>query len=124
MSEHTIVAVYDTNAQAEAAMRDLQAAHVPAAAIGRHAKGVATGSTWDRKPGFWESLFGGDLDHDAAIYDRSIDNGSTVITVKAPDEHHDAVNAILERHNPVDLDERAALYASTATTATGTAPRR
>jgi len=121
MPEHTIVAVYDTNAHADAAMRDLQAAHVPADAIGRHAKSVPTSGTagaasgsWAPKPGFWESLFGGTMDHDPMIYDRSIENGSTVITVKAPDEYHDAVNRILEKHNPVDLDERAALYTSPA----------
>jgi len=122
MAEHTIVAVYDSEARADAAMRDLQAAHVPPEAIGRHAK-KGTGSdagTWERRPGFWESLFGGAMDHDPTIYDRSIDSGSTVITVKTPDEHHDAVEAILDRHNPVDLDERASLYGSTTPSA-GTA---
>jgi len=126
MAEHTIVAVYDSVAQAEAAMRDLQTAHVPTEAIGRHSQsgGTGSGSTarkWERKPGFWESLFGGATDHDSTIYDRSIESGSTVITVKTPDEYHDAVEAILERHNPVDLDDRAALYASTPMTSGSTA---
>jgi hypothetical protein len=37
MNEEIIVAVYDTEAHAAAAVRDLQAAHVPPEVISRHA---------------------------------------------------------------------------------------
>jgi len=36
MNEEIIVAVYDTEAHAAAAVRDLEAAHVPPEAISRH----------------------------------------------------------------------------------------
>ena len=41
MNEEIIVAVYDTEAHADAAVRDLEVAHVPPTAIIRHAGGRA-----------------------------------------------------------------------------------
>ena len=134
MSEETIIAVYDTAAHAEEAVRDLQAANVPPGAISQHA-GTATGSGLmagsaqtaapAREPGFWNRLFGGEPDHDTSVYDRSLDSGSTVVTVRVPDEHIESVSRILEAHDPIDLDQRANGYglgaASSATAATTTA---
>jgi uncharacterized protein (TIGR02271 family) len=114
MNEEIIVAVYDTEAHAAAAVRDLEAAHVPPEAISRHAgtnsvSGSAISGTKSAEgKGFWSSLFGGEPDHDAAVYDRSLESGSSVVTVRVPDEHLDGVISILERHEPIDIDERAA----------------
>ncbi len=123
MTEQTIVAVYDTAAHAETAVQDLLAAHVPSAAIGRHAQeGSYTGNSTEATSrstegqGFWSSLFGGEPDHDTTVYDRSVREGSTAVTVKVPDEHVAAVTDILERHNPIDIDERAGSYGLTQTT--------
>ncbi len=124
MAIETIVAVYDTAAHADAAVRDLEAANVPSGAISRHA-GSATSATPDsaepvREKGFWSSLFGGEPDHDESVYDRSLSSGSSVVTVKVPSEHVQQVTAILERHSPIDLDERAASYGATTSGATTT----
>ena len=114
MNEEIIVAVYDTEAHAAAAVRDLEAAHVPQEAISRHAgtksaSGAAVSSAnSDEGQGFWSSLFGGEPDHDTAVYDRSLESGSSVVSVRVPDEHVDGVTRILERHQPIDIDERAA----------------
>jgi uncharacterized protein (TIGR02271 family) len=114
MNEEIIVAVYDTEADAAAALRDLEAAHVPPEAISRHAGAEAlsgsavSGTNSAGGQGFWSSLFGGEPDHDTAVYDRSLESGSSVVTVRVPDEHVDAVTRILERHQPIDIDERAA----------------
>src|SRR5439155_18339375 len=64
------------------------------------------------------SLFGGEPEyqHDSAVYDRSLTNGSTVVTVKAAEQYLTQVMDILERHNPVDIDERAATYGVSQTT--------
>ena len=116
MTDETIIAVFDTAEHAEAAVRDLAAAGVPEGAISRHAHAdlVAGGSTAaPREQGFWSRLFGGEPDHDTAVYDRSLESGSTVISVKVPDEHVTAVSDILERHNPIDIDERASTYGLT-----------
>ena len=78
MTQQTIVAVYDTPAHAEMAVHDMLAAGVPESAIERHAQdgtytGISTATT--SRPaeheGFWASLFGGEHDHDATVYDRS-----------------------------------------------------
>ena len=117
MADHTIVAVYDTAANAEAAVRALEAANVPSSAISRHSQqGSLSGSTTTSAPaageerGFWSSLFGSEPDHDTAVYDRSMAGGSTVVSVRVPEDHHESVAAILESHNPIDLDERAQSY--------------
>jgi len=122
MTEETIVAMYDTPAHAEAAIRDLKAADVPPNAISRHAQSGTAGGTTSapaREPGFWSSLFGGES-ADSAVYDRSVASGSTVVTVKVPEQHKSRVVEILERHDPIDFDDRAASYGTTQTTTTTT----
>ena len=123
MTDETIVAMYDTAAHADAAVRDLEAANVPSSAISRHPSTSGTVSeSAPREQGFWASLFGGEPDHDSAVYDRSVDSGSHVVTVKVPETHVASVTSILERHNPIDIDERATGYglgaAGTTTTTT------
>jgi uncharacterized protein (TIGR02271 family) len=126
MADHTIVAVYDTAASAEAAVRALEAANVPSSAISRHSQqGSLSGSTTTSVPaageerGFWSSLFGSEPDHDTAVYDRSMAGGSTVVSVRVPEDHHESVAAILESHNPIDLDERAESYGLASGSASG-----
>ena len=126
MTDETIVAVYDSTEHAVHAVRDLEAAGVPSGAITQHAKGgFTTGSSMTsgapvREKGFLASLFGSGSahDHETSIYDRSLEAGSTVVTVKAPEQHLTQVMDILERHNPVDIDERAATYGLDQTTTT------
>jgi uncharacterized protein (TIGR02271 family) len=131
MTDEAIVAVYDTAAHAELAVADLKAAGVPSRAISLHAADNATsgaastgltGTAPAREEGFWASLFGGEPDHDTAVYDRSMAAGSTVVTVNAPDTHIERVMQILESHQPIDIDERAAGYGLTKTTAATTQP--
>ena len=123
MPDETIVAVYDTTAHADAAVADLRAAQVPESAISRHASQTETSAVAApapvREQGFWSSLFGGEDEHDAAVYDRSLDAGSSVVVVKGTPGHDvEAVMAILERHSPIDIDERGAGYGLSSTTRT------
>ena len=132
MNDETIVAVYDTHAHAELAANDLRTANVSADAVSLHAASdnahgeMATGHTGTgeqsgRNKGFWTSMFGGEPDHDASVYDRSLDGGSTVVTVKATEANASRVMQILESHHPIDIDERASGYglnSATKTTAT------
>ncbi len=130
MADETIVAIYDTPAHAELAAADLREAGVPDDAISVHANASgASGSTITttagapvREEGFWSSLFGGEPDHDTTVYDRSVTSGSTVVTVKTPDIHVTKVTQILESHNPIDIDERAASYGMMQTTTTSRQP--
>ncbi len=128
MNEQNLVAMYDTAAHADDAVRDLKAASVPESVITQHAKAMpasaGSGATTEHKQGFWASIFGGETGHDTAVYDRSVESGSTVVSVRVGEEHVARVSAILESHGPIDLDERAASYgmAETTTTRTTTAP--
>ncbi len=117
MAEHNIVAVYDTSANAEAAISALQDAGVPAGSISRHAKQGAVAAEPAQEQGFWASLFGGGSEN-STVYDRSVEGGSTAVTVRVGDEHLTRVSDILEAHDPVDLDERAAGFETTTTTTT------
>jgi uncharacterized protein (TIGR02271 family) len=122
MDNETIVAVYDTPAHAELAIQDIIAAGVPQSAISKHG-GTMSGTTTTttvqpaREQGFWASLFGGEPDYDTAVYDRSMESGSTIVTVKVPEAQIDSVMEILEGHHPIDIDERATGYGLTQTTA-------
>ncbi len=115
MTDETIVAVFDTAEHAEAAVRDLKSAQVPADAISTHGATASTtetvsGAATPAREGFWSSLFGGEPDHDTSVYERSVASGSTVVTVRVPHEHVARVTGMLEAHHPIDLDERAASY--------------
>ncbi len=138
-SQETIVAVYDTPSAADAAVADLRAARVPESAISRHSgsaasgmagtgttttgmTGTTTGSTEGK--GFWAGLFGGDdtTNNDSMVYDRSMQSGSSVVVVKGiPGHDVDSVIAILDKHSPIDIDERAAGYGTTSGATTGMA---
>jgi len=121
MTDQTIAAVYDTAAHADAAVRDLKAAGVPDDAVSSHAKGSTSGTTAGEvpahQPGFWASLFGGES-ADTTTYAHSIESGSTVVTVRVPEQYITRVNEILETHNPIDFDERAASYGTAQATST------
>ena len=128
MTDETIVAVYDTAAHAEAAVAGLKSAGVPENAISMHAGTsqmagtTATTNAAAREPGFWSSIFGGQPDHDTAVYDRSMAGGSMVVSVRAPETHITQVTEILESHHPIDLDERAADFGLSQTTTTTRQP--
>jgi uncharacterized protein (TIGR02271 family) len=127
MTDETIVAIYDTAAHAELAAGDLKIVGVPVGAISVHANtsmsGTAAATTAPvREEGFWSSLFGGEPDHNTAVYDRSLESGSTVVTVKTPETHITKVMEILESHKPIDIDERATGYGLTQTTTTTRQP--
>jgi hypothetical protein len=72
-----------------------------------------------REPGFWASLFGGEpeYEHDTTAYDRSMQGGSTVVTVQASEQHLSQIMEILERHGPIDLDERTSSYGLSSSSA-------
>jgi uncharacterized protein (TIGR02271 family) len=128
MTRETFVAVYDSEADAAAAVRELQNAGIPSSDIIHHAKDRTTsGSTTvpvhKREPGFWARLFGfaTEREYDTSVYDRSLERGSSVVTVNVEEQLVNRASEILERHDPIDIDERAAGYmAGQATEPRGT----
>jgi uncharacterized protein (TIGR02271 family) len=122
MTEQTIVAVYDRRSEADAAVRDLMAESVPSQAISRHENGAETTAETvaPREEGFWARLFGSQPDHDTSVYDRSIENGSSVVTVRVSSDQVDHISSILETHNPIDIEERSAQYTASRAATTST----
>ena len=120
MASETIVAIYDNAADAGSAVADLRGAGFPDSSIEQHSKDVAYGSethdttaVGERHTGFWAWLTGEDsepIDTHHALYDRSIESGSTVLTIVTDSTKAEAATAILESHNPVDITERHDQY--------------
>jgi uncharacterized protein (TIGR02271 family) len=123
MSE-TIVAVFDTATHAEAAIRELESAGVPASTIRHYTKDDAAyeqrGSTGGTQhQGFWSWLVGADEPgYDRTLYDRAIQSGGTVVTVVTDEHDAERVSSILLAHSPVDFEERASEYGLTRSDAT------
>lgn len=126
MMSDTIIAVFDTAEHAALAIADLKNSGVPDSAISQHREAdtttTSTSASTGQKPGFWSNLFGGEPEraHDTSVYDRSMATGGSVVSVQAPANVMDQVVEILERHNPVDIDERAAGYQETTATSYAT----
>jgi hypothetical protein len=114
MTQHTVVGVYDAEADAAAAVRDLESAAVPTDAISQHTKANFGGTDFSNanaithKQGFWGRLFNTTGDDDSALYSRSIERGSTVVSVRVSEEDVDRVSAILESHSPIDVEDESA----------------
>ena len=118
MFTEIIVAIYETDEDAEHAVAEMLAAHVPQSAILRHTKadmpGHARPAAESEHVGFWSRLFGGHSS-DHAVYDHALHNGGNVVTVATvPDHDFGSVMEILERHNPVDVEEQAASFVGIA----------
>jgi uncharacterized protein (TIGR02271 family) len=127
--ENTVVGVYDSYTQAESAVNELISAgfsrdHVQLtpdtrnASTGQDGVGTAvrdgTESTGSSIGNFFRSLFGMEEHrehHD--IYSEAIRRGSHVLTVDAPsDEMRERAIDIMNRYDPVDIDERSAHWRS------------
>ena len=97
---------------------EMLAAHVPQSAIHRHTKAdmpaPAPHPAEPQHSGFWSRLFGGHSS-DHVLYDHALHNGGNVVTVTTvPDHDFEPVMAILERHNPIDLEEVAGSFTGIA----------
>jgi stress response protein YsnF len=115
MAYETIVAVFDTAAHAEAAVKALKAGGFADADISifnedrlaRGRKAIAEGA---RETGLWSRLFGGDDDmyqHEAAVYHQVVDKGGVVVSARVLDTEVAHAVAILDLHRPVDVHDRA-----------------
>lgn len=135
----TITAMYDDQADAQAAMSKLIAAGIPQSAI-KLVPGAAsttprsTGS-YDRtrdEGGFWASLKDAFMpEEDRYTYTEGLSRGSTMLSASVEASQVDTAMDIMEQHGSVDLDEREATWrqegwtgygatSDASTTATGT----
>lgn len=125
-SESCIVALFDNNADAQAAVSELKSSGINSSDIqvssGQSATAAAqTGYSETRAheggiKGWFKSLFGGDEDQHADYYESAIQGGKTVVTVDVDDQDIDQVADILNRHSPVKIEEQASATATAAGT--------
>ena len=113
----SVVGVYDEYADAQAAVQALAADGFPRSNIllspeSEAADTTATASGEKKDSGgiggFFRSLFGSDQSEHHETYAESVRRGSYVLTVEARDDDEaDRASEIMNRFNPVDIEERA-----------------
>ena len=113
MAYETIVAVFDTVAHAQAAVKALKAGGFANADISifdenRLASGKNAIAAGVREAGLWHRLFGDDIHkHEAAIYNQAVKEGGVVVSARVLDSEVAHAVAILDLHRPVDVHDRA-----------------
>jgi uncharacterized protein (TIGR02271 family) len=121
--ENTVIGVYDSYAQAQNARNDLLAAGFSESDVqlSQESEITDTGATTRAGTGheggighFFRSLFGMEDErehHD--VYSEAVRRGSCVLTAYADsDEARDRAGEIMNRYDPVDIDERATHWKS------------
>src|SRR5580692_3172467 len=108
-----VIADFDSSSVAEAAVRDLENAQIPSAAIKSYSKNEPSYQEYrTREPehqgGFWSWLIGEEptQTQEYGAYDTSLASGHTVVTVMVDELHADAVMGILNQHGPHDIHEQ------------------
>ena len=104
MAYETLVAVYDTQAHADAAVKALRAAGINHSDINvfnkarlESNKGIRGSNLSD--PGTWHRLFGKDVvAQDAKIYGQTVEKGGSVISLRVPRTEVANATAALEKH--------------------------
>ena len=118
MSYEKVVAVYDTEASANAAVKSLRSAGYltdDISVINNEGEAAKAGLY---EPGVWRRLFGRDLDHqEAAALGRSFKEGSVIVSVRVPESEAPNVESLLDSHKPVDVLDRAKAYGLVGATA-------
>lgn len=111
----TIVALYDTRSDAEAALRDLEADGFDRSVgeIVTHADTVGTGEWGGERGGFLSRLSGWNVpESDAHVYAEGMRRGGTLLTLRVDDADVDRAVAVLERGAVVDIEHRGEAYRS------------
>jgi stress response protein YsnF len=123
----TVVALFEDYSDAQDAVNELisegfrrEDVHVMAHNAGEAGAGYGGGSRTndaddnrgfgEKVSDFFSSMFGGDDDDDRDHYSEAIRRGGTMVTVNAEGDMADRATDILERYDPVDIDERATHY--------------
>jgi len=122
--ENTVIGVYDSYAQAQNAMNDLLSSGFARSDVQLNPdSNAATAQTTAGESGqaggsgignFFRSLFGMDEQRERSdIYSESVRRGSVVLTVNADsDEACDRATEIMNRYDPIDIDERSSQWRS------------
>src|SRR6516165_8925141 len=113
MAYETVVAVFDTDAHADAAVKALKAGGFANADISvfdddRLKAGKSAIAAGVKEAGLWHRLFGGDVHkHEATVYGQTVEEGGVVVSARVLDSEVAQAIAILDLHRPVDVHDRA-----------------
>jgi len=135
--EHTLVAVFDKESEAQDALNDLAAEgfsrddmYINAAQQGSMTQtssadaigaGAEQESIGERIASFFRELFGGEHTVRADMYSQAVERGGYVLTLTArDDEQVERATEILNRHNAVDMEEREAQWQGSDQTSAAT----
>jgi hypothetical protein len=124
--QHTLAAVFDKQSQAQKALEDLVASGFPrdhvhlsqgddrAEAAGHMDESEGEHSMGAGIRSFFAEIFGpGDVRGDADLYSEAVRRGNYVLTVDVDeDEAVDRATDVLDRYDPVDIDEQATQWRS------------
>ena len=111
MSYEKVVAVYDTEENANAALMSLHSAGYLSDDISLIRNEGEAEEAGLHEPGVWKRLFGRDLEHhEAAVLGRSFQEGSVIVAVRVPESEAPKVMSLLDRYKPVDVLDRAKAY--------------
>ena len=125
MSYEKVVAVYDTEANANAALKSLVSRGYltdDITIIRNEGEAERAGL---QEPGVWQRLFGRDSDqHEAAVLGRSLKEGSVIVSVRVPESDAPKVMSLLDSHKPVDVLDRAKAYGLVGATTAGSQEAR
>src|SRR5580704_9919112 len=111
MSYENVVAVYDTEANANAALKSLVSVGYLTDDISVIRSEGEAAKAGLYEPGVWQRLFGRDLEHhEAAVLGRSFKEGSVIVSVRVPESEASKVLSLLDAHKPVDIVDRAKVY--------------
>jgi len=125
-AQRTVTAMYDTRGAAEAARDGLVSLGVSSGDVSIRgseggASASATGSTAGQDRGFWAELK--DLfvpDEDRATYAEGLSRGGHLLTASVPEGMVDEALEVLERSDPVDIDERSQSWRQSGWTGSAT----
>jgi len=110
MNYEKIVTLFDTAQHAEAARQNLESAGFSPgeiSVINNNTLSMAGAKLTE--PGLWHRLFGKDIQpYEAIVYGRSVQTGGVVLTVRVAENEVAKVTQILNQHEAVDLQKRAA----------------
>lgn len=112
----TVVGLYDHNSQAEAAVRELDSSGIASGGVNVVRGGDAMAGTGL----VGELVSAGVPERHASLYAQGVSRGGTLVTVSAGDDVAHTATAILNRHNPIDIEQRSSSW-MTETASTPTA---
>ncbi len=143
--QSTIIAVFPDASTAQAAAKDLLAVGVSKENMylesGRTGSETSTGSgttstsrtegLGTQMPahqggvgGWFKSLFGGEDETEGNRYQEAVGRGNVILSVHAREDQHEQIADILERHNPIDVQENDTTARSSTAGTAGVAGQR